>query len=271
MSDLRRIREVAWAEAEAVEQAWLQALTPAEGARRFAALHAMLRHQFQLTEALFQPEREQYLIELQSRLARFQAHRMNSMDGLIASVIQAQNLLEQAGIPSVVIGGLAVAVWGEPRATQDVDLRVLLRRAEAHKLLEVLGEAYVPFHLNPLENLARHGMIFVRDKAETRLDFLLADTSFDESAIARGRAMEIAPGQPIRVCSPEDLIIYKLLAPRGRDYDDVVSIVRRQQDQLDDTYILKWLTEFSQALDESNLPQEYEQIRRNRRPFTYRP
>jgi hypothetical protein len=44
------------------------------------------------------------------------------MDNLFQSIQTLQRRLNDAGIPSVVIGGVAVAVWGEPRVTRDVDL-----------------------------------------------------------------------------------------------------------------------------------------------------
>jgi hypothetical protein len=69
-----------------------------------------------------------------------------------------------------------------------------------------------------------------------------------------------------RACSPEDFIVYKLLAPRGRDYDDLVSVIQRQGDALDDAYVIKWLREFEQALDDSTLVNTYQQMRQGIRP-----
>ena len=186
------------------------------------------------------------------------------METLIESVRRIQARLDQAGIPSVLIGGLAVSAWGIARGTQDVDLKVMLKRADAQRLLDVLGEDFTPFQANPLAALKGNGIVFVRDSLETRIDLALADTSFDESAIVRGRNVDLTPDVSVRVCSPEDLVVYKLLAPRGRDYDDIVGIIQRQQDALDDEYVIKWLKEFERALDDSTLVRDYEQMRRNK-------
>jgi len=43
---------------------------------------------------------------------------------------------------SIVIGGLAVSVWGEPRFTKDADLKVLLQREDAGRLLAALPPEY---------------------------------------------------------------------------------------------------------------------------------
>ena len=60
-----------------------------------------------------------------------------------------------------------------------------------------------------MENLFQ--LKFIQDSLGTRLDLLLADTPYDVTAIQRGRDVEVQPGIVIRLCSPEDLIIYKLI------------------------------------------------------------
>ncbi len=183
------------------------------------------------------------------------------MEGLLQSIRSLQQLLQEADIPSVVIGGVAVALWGEPRVTRDVDLKVLLTRDEAGRLLSVLTPGYTPLLPDPQRALKEQAMLFVQDPTGTRLDLLLADTPYDVQAIQRGRIVEVHPGASIRACSPEDLIIYKLVSTRLRDHEDAAGIVRRQGGQLDDRYVLHWLRQFEQALDDSTLAAEYERLR----------
>ena len=109
--------------------------------------------------------------------------------------------------------------------------------------------------------LARQGVIFVQDMLGTRLDLLLADTAYDVVAIQRGRDLELQPGVIVRMYSPEDLVIYKLIATRARDHEDAQSVIRRQAANLDDEYVLDWLRQFEQALDDSTLIAEYKQLR----------
>ena len=115
---------------------------------------------------------------------------------------------------------------------------------------------------DPLESLQKQALIFVQDSLGTRLDLLLADTPYDVQAIKRGRDIEIQPGVIIHLCSPEDLVIYKLISTRLRDYDDAKSIIRRQGDALDDGYIVDWLKQFEQALDDSTLVDEFLSLKR---------
>ena len=187
------------------------------------------------------------------------------MQKLFQSVRALQHLLLEHGIPSIVIGGVAVAVWGEPRLTRDIDLKIQLGRQGVDRLLKVLLADYQPLKPDPGETLRKQGLIFVQDSAGVRLDILLADTPYDVSAIQRGSDVEVQPGFVIRICSPEDLIIYKLISTRLRDHDDVKTVIRRQGDSLDDSYILDWLRQFEQALDDSTLVAEYQDLRRELR------
>ncbi|MCW5859622.1 MAG: hypothetical protein KIS63_15090 [Caldilineales bacterium] len=145
--------------------------------------------------------------------------------------------------------------------TRDADLKVLLGREDAEQLLIVLGADYSPLSTHPGETLRRQAMVFVQDSLGARLDLLLADTPYDVSAIERGRDVEIQPGVMIRVCSPEDLVIYKMISTRARDHEDVAGVIRRQANALDHSYVEGWLRQFEQALDDSTLVAEYRRLR----------
>ena len=183
------------------------------------------------------------------------------MENLLQSIVALQKHLSDAGISSIVIGGVAVAVWGEPRVTRDIDFKVQLERSDADRLLSVLARDYVSLLPDPRQALQKQAMLFVQDTLGTRLDLLLADTPYDVVAIQRGRDIELQPGVAARLCSPEDLVIYKLISTRPRDHEDAYSVIRRQGPNLDDDYVLDWLRQFEQALDDSTLVAEYRRLR----------
>ena len=185
---------------------------------------------------------------------------METYPNLLKTAALAQRALSDTGIDSMVIGGLAVAIWGEPRVTRDVDLKVLLGRDRAEELLKALPNGFRCLADQPEESLRRVGFLFVQDAAGIRVDFLLAETGFDAEALGRKRLIEMT-AETIAVCTPEDLIIYKMISTRSRDHDDVLGVIRRQQDKLDDDYITSWLSQFEQALDDSTLVAAYRQIR----------
>ena len=183
------------------------------------------------------------------------------MKNLFESLVSLEERLHRAGISCAVIGGVAVGVWGEPRLTRDVDVKVLLGRNHASRLLEILAADYIPLQPDPLNTLIRTGILFVQDKSGTRLDLLLSDNEFDVQAINRAKPMKLAYGLKAHICSAEDLIIYKLISTRTRDREDAASVVRRQENTLDDEYVLQWLREFEQALDDSTLVTDYQLMR----------
>jgi len=184
------------------------------------------------------------------------------VENLLEALWALQERLRSEGIPSAVVGGIALSIWGEPRATRDVDVRILLGRDEAHRLLAVLADEYVFLADEPLETLRKMGFLFVQDRTGLRVDLLLADTAFDREVIQHAFSVEIAPGKVIQVCRAEDLLIYKLISTRPRDHEDAASIVHRQGDALNDKYVEYWLRQFEQALDDSTLLEEYRRLRR---------
>jgi hypothetical protein len=105
------------------------------------------------------------------------------------------------------------------------------------------------------------GFLFLKDADDCRIDILLADTPYDALVIDRAKDVEVQPGLRLRICTAEDLIIYKMISTRGRDRDDVVGVTRRQGNALDDAYVLDWLRQFEQALDDSTLVATYQRLR----------
>jgi len=151
------------------------------------------------------------------------------MNELIDSVIAFQSLMDKASVSCMAIGGIAVSVWGEPRLTRDIDMKVLIHREDRSRLIEIL-KTFTPLNEDPNEAFRRHGLAFFLDPEGIRIDVMLADTIFDEIAIERASEVTFANDQTIRVCSAEDLIIYKMLSTRLKDRADVESIIQKQDD-----------------------------------------
>ena len=93
-----------------------------------------------------------------------------------------QGSLARAGIDAVVVGAVALAVWGEARYTLDVDFKVSAERDDPHRLLAALPPDCTP--LGPAdETIERAGLLFVRDADGVRLDLLLCETTFDDEVL----------------------------------------------------------------------------------------
>jgi predicted nucleotidyltransferase len=138
-----------------------------------------------------------------------------------------------AGAPGsfAIIGAVARNAWAPPRATTDLDLAVLadaslLARIEV--ALRGLGYLSVRQHRADPADALPDIEIFRSEEAEPRqVDLLIAKTPFEEDVLRRASFTEVGTLRA-PVASAEDLIVYKLLADRPRDREDVTAVLRTQ-------------------------------------------
>lgn len=131
--------------------------------------------------------------------------------------------LDSSGVEYALAGGLAVAVWGAPRATKDIDLLVRPEAVAAAKSVAarrgfVLPAAPLTFRDGmTVERLSR-----VEAGALLTVDFLVVSQNL-ESAWASRLRLETTDG-PLWVISRESLIQMKLAAGRTQDAADVEAL-----------------------------------------------
>jgi predicted nucleotidyltransferase len=157
--------------------------------------------------------------------------------------------LNEKNIPYMVIGGQALLLYGEPRLTKDIDITLgigLEGLAEVKALVSALE--FKPLVSDP-EGFVKETMVFpvAEEKSGIRIDFIFSFSLYEKQAIERAR--EIRLGQTmVRFASLEDVVIYKMLAGRPRDIEDIESILLKNP-IYDAPYLNKWLSEFGTALD----------------------
>ncbi len=261
----RRTLEPDWHVHEAAKTQLLRGMSVRASLREFVAIQAEYAEELDRSERLYREGRIQYLRTLQERLERLNIRRGNTVNQLVRSVVALQARLEKAGIPSMVVGGMAVSVWGEPRLTRDIDLKVLLTRDASARLIKALGREYKSLHGDPGESFREAGFAFFVDRTGTRVDLLLSDNAFDDTALSRAVLVSLGPRKNARVCTAEDLIVYKMLSDRPRDRADAESVVHRQGRKLDHAFVERWLREFERVLDDSTLVSGYRRIRKKLR------
>ena len=146
---------------------------------------------------------------------------------------EAVTALERADIPFLVIGGVASAVWGRPRYTQDIDLMV--RTHDAKRSLEVLGEAGFATQ-ETFDHWLYKGL-----KEGVIVDVLFQSSGgiyLDEEMLERRELREV-DGTKLPLASPEDIIVMKAIAHEEatpRYWHDALGIIARQE--LDWDYLL---------------------------------
>ncbi|MBI4603390.1 MAG: nucleotidyltransferase [Planctomycetes bacterium] len=149
--------------------------------------------------------------------------------GAFDSAVDALNAGQAA---YAVIGGLAVALHGLPRATRDIDILWDSPRIALPGLLERFREQGFTFELDAvLRELARDHISAVR-RGAVRVDLLDAAIPFFKRVVGRARVQEIR-GRQVRVATPEDLIAMKLIAGRETDLQDARGILAAQRGRLD--------------------------------------
>lgn len=150
--------------------------------------------------------------------------------------------LSRAGIPYMLVGGVAVLVHGVPRLTRDIDVTVLLEPDATPELLTALP-GFRSLVDDPATFAAETRVVPVESADGTRVDVILAGLPFEEEAIARARTEQLGTAR-VRVCTPEDLVVMKILSDRPRDLTDVEGIVARVGPSLD----REWLNPLIEGL-----------------------
>lgn len=175
----------------------------------------------------------------------------NSMQSVI-------DFLNERKIPYMLIGGLAISIWGEMRVTHDVDFKVSVDMplVDFRKLVLERFPAR-PTNI-PVHKLSPH-VIHIWASPDVAADILVGIFDYEREAIKRAVNAEVL-GVSTRVCTAEDFIIHKAIANRDKDWMDVASILIRQRGKLDLKYIRKWLTEFAEGLENPELIQRFEKL-----------
>jgi hypothetical protein len=65
------------------------------------------------------------------------------MTDLEKALIVISKTLSENRIPYMVIGGMANAVWGNPRLTFDIDVTLWVTDKEIQNVVQILSEAFV--------------------------------------------------------------------------------------------------------------------------------
>lgn len=146
---------------------------------------------------------------------------------LFAEVVALTGALDASGIEYAICGGVALAVHGAPRATNDIDL--LARKADLPRLREVAR--VLGFTIEALPMTFSSSGISIRrftriepDGRTLMLDVLLAEEPLESVWQTRVRILFAAPGdtpRPLWVVSREGLISLKLAAARPQDIVDI--------------------------------------------------
>lgn len=160
---------------------------------------------------------------------------------LFLSTVRAA--LSSVSIPHCVIGAVALGAWGRMRATHDLDFLVLVDEPNREELITQLSSSGIMVNqqwleANPMAK-SRVTRFTARGHPDYPLDIVYASDPHECQVLNRAQKTTLF-GVSFPVVGAEDLILLKLKASRPTDFDDVISIVKNPNLQLDLPYLWNW-------------------------------
>ena len=134
------------------------------------------------------------------------------------------NLLNQARVRYLVVGGYAVIEYTEPRYTKDFDIWVSLDRENAERVFAALKEFGAPLIDITVDDFTNPDLVYQMGRPPARIDVLMALKGLDFEASWRDRFVSSYFDAPTQFLSSQDLIINKRLVGRPQDLADVEAL-----------------------------------------------
>jgi hypothetical protein len=174
---------------------------------------------------------------------------MTGADSLLGTLTELARALDASGFCYAIIGAFARNAWARPRATTDADLALAVPEARVEELRDLLGRVGLRVRKERRDAGAPVPELLLLERVDNRhirIDILVASTPFEESVLARRIQVAVAT-EPLWVASPEDLLVYKLVAGRPRDCLDVDEILESRRilgEAIDWSYVESRCDEF---------------------------
>ncbi len=148
---------------------------------------------------------------------------------LLSAMKKAAGVLQQAEIPFMLGGGLAVWARGGPQTEHDVDFYV--KEADAERALACLGDAGFTTERPP-----EGWLLKAYDEANTLVDLIFHPSGgpIGDEEFERAEELEVMALR-IKVASLEDVLTQKLLSLKEQepDFGPVLEIGRAVREQID--------------------------------------
>lgn len=160
----------------------------------------------------------------------------------------------------MLIGGIAAIVRGVPRATRDIDITISGGHGPLADTAQVLASHdLVPRIPNALAFAEANQVMLLRhEPSGVEVDLSLAWLSFEEEAISAAELLDVG-GVRAPVARPQDLIIYKAIAWRPQDQQDIERLIALHRSNIDEQRVLRVVTELLEAL---GTPERMAELRR---------
>ncbi|MBI5219273.1 MAG: hypothetical protein HY958_10125 [Bacteroidia bacterium] len=158
------------------------------------------------------------------------------------------DVLDKNSIDYMITGSLVSSLQGEPRATHDIDIVINIQVQSVSLLLNAFPAPDFYLSENSIrEAIKQKSMFNLLDTTEgDKVDFwLLTDSPFDLSRFKRKYTEKII-GLEIKISSPEDTILAKLLWAKlsggsEKQFTDALRVYEVQYEKMEHSYIEDWV------------------------------
>lgn len=181
---------------------------------------------------------------------------MAPLQGLLISL---SALLDRSGIPYTFVGGVAVSLLARPRLTRDADVLVTLPESRWAGFLEdAVRNGFAISRENALE-FAATSRVFLLTHLESGydVDIMLALLPIEEEIVRRSSA-KVVDGIPLRIPTPEDLVIMKSVARRPIDRADIENVIDAHP-ELDRAGVLEAVATLANAMNDPSVLEDLKQ------------
>jgi hypothetical protein len=184
------------------------------------------------------------------------------MNGLFEAALEVQEFIHKNHWRFCIIGGLAVVRWGQPRATQDVDVSLLTGFGAEKQYVDRLLSQFKGRIPEAGQFAVENRVVLAEASNGVAVDIALAGFPFEEQVIDRATAFPYASEVTLITASAEDMVVLKAFAGRDQDWADVRGIIERQTNRLDWNYITRELTGLIELKEDKDSLDRLEEIRR---------
>ena len=155
---------------------------------------------------------------------------------------------------SVVIGGIAVIARGVPRVTRDIDVAFSGPEVTLQQLVADLERAGIIPRIDDAVAFAAESQVLLSRHADTGVDIdvSLAWLPFEMEAIAAAGPATLGAAR-LQVAQPEDLVIYKAVAWRPQDQQDVERLLVLHGAHMDLARVRRHVRELGEAMEEDRV------------------
>jgi predicted nucleotidyltransferase len=170
--------------------------------------------------------------------------------------------LKRAKIPFMIIGGQAVAMYGRPRFTEDIDITIALTPDEAEKLIGAVDKSFAILP-DDVQRFVKETWVLPLEhkQTKTRVDIIFSITPFEREAIEKAREIEI-DDVTVPYILPEYLVVQKIMATRTRDREDAAGIMEIQSETIDIGEIDRLIKIFGTGEEEKEWRERWQSLKK---------